>query len=320
VLPHQARRITDVRIDGHDYVLLIAPTKHGGFCYTWAKSYSITGCRLHGEPRYVSYLGLWSTMAAHNALNTIGGSFPQARTTRVTLAYADGQTTEIPFVWVTKPINSGFFLAGIPKRHQRLGHQPVRISLYTPSGALITSQPVLGIVPHVRLLPYRLVRHRVAGYPSLTVPARAEWAKRRQLFDWRTDTGTHIGLWTAPARGGGTCYWSNVHSGCSGGEPYWPKIRRGQGYASLCCTIANYAARVEVFFQDGDHVTLIPKHGYLIWPIPRRHYPPGHRLDRLVTYDARGSKMDSLNIPTYVRALYPCSQPKNYGYGFTMCP
>jgi hypothetical protein len=30
--------------------------------------------------------------------------------------------------------------------------------------------------------------------------------------------------------------------------------------------------------------------------------------------------MDSLNIPTYVRALYPCSQPKNYGYGFTMCP
>ncbi len=30
--------------------------------------------------------------------------------------------------------------------------------------------------------------------------------------------------------------------------------------------------------------------------------------------------MDSLDIPAHVRALYPCSRPKNYGYGFMMCP
>ena len=30
--------------------------------------------------------------------------------------------------------------------------------------------------------------------------------------------------------------------------------------------------------------------------------------------------MDSVNVPTYVRALYPCISRKNCGYGLTMCP
>ena len=36
VLPHEARRITAVRIDGKEHVLYVAPTKQGGFCADWS--------------------------------------------------------------------------------------------------------------------------------------------------------------------------------------------------------------------------------------------------------------------------------------------
>lgn len=36
VLPHQARRITSVRIDGKEQVLWVAPMRQGGFCYQWS--------------------------------------------------------------------------------------------------------------------------------------------------------------------------------------------------------------------------------------------------------------------------------------------
>jgi hypothetical protein len=253
-------------------------------------------------------------------LTSVGGSFPEARVARVVVTYADDERDDVPFVWVTQPIDSGFFLFGIPRSHRLPGHQPVRLLLLDSAGALVAARPLGGESAPERLLPYKLVPHRLPGYARMLVPAPAEWEHRRQVFDWRSGNGTHIGLWIAPSTAGGTCYWSNIHSGCSQDEPNWPKIRHGAGYVGLCCTIDPNAARVDVFFEDGDRVTLEPKRGYLIWPIPKRHYPPGHRLDKLVTYDARGHELGSLDVFTGIRALYPCARPKDYGYGLVMCP
>ncbi len=152
------------------------------------------------------------------------------------------------------------------------------------------------------------------------VPAPAEWTKRQRLFSWRAETGTLVGLWIAPTRNGGTCFWSNLATGCTTPSPKWPKIKRGHDYVALCCTIARNITRLELSFQDGDHVSLRPKHGYLIWPIPRRHYPPGHRLDKLVAYNAAGAEVGLITVNPEVRALYPCAKQKNYGYGASMCP
>jgi hypothetical protein len=319
VLPHQARLISDVRINGRDYPLWIAPIQDGGFCYAWKDS-GVGDCRPAHQRRSLSVSGLATPSRGSERLNTIGGWFTQAHVARIVLTYADGQSSDIPFVWVTAPINSGFFLYGIPQAHRRVGHQATRIALLDSSGAVITSQPVMGIMPPAPRLPYRLVRHRLVGYPPLMVPAPAEWTKRQQLFDWRTDSGIRLGLWTAPTRDGGTCYWSNLATGCATTPPNWPKLKRGHGYVALCCTIARNVTRLELSFQDGDHVTFRPKHGYLIWPIRRRHYPPGHRLDQLVAYNAAGTEVGVVSGHPEVRALYPCAKPKNYGYGVIMCP
>jgi hypothetical protein len=273
------------------------------------------------------------------------------------LHYADGQTADIPFVWVTRPIRNGFFLYGVPTAHQRPGHQPIRISLTDSAGAVIASQRVFGSFPVFKPKPppYRLVRHRLAGYPRLNVPAPAIWAKRQQLFSSRAFNGTRVGLWIAPSHGSGTCYWSNVHAGCGnvlpatsgiprlqpsgtvggadgvtgGASPsYWLKVTRGRGsgdpvgrgYVVLCCTLDPRSRSVKLRFQGGEQVTLTPKRGYLIWPIPRRHYRPGHRLEEVDLYDRRGNQIGSVSFLASVRELYPCTKPKNYGYGVKMCP
>jgi hypothetical protein len=55
-------------------------------------------------------------------------------------------------------------------------------------------------------------------------------------------------------------------------------------------------------------------------PIPSRHYPPGQRLDHLLAFDAAGREVASQTMPADQRGLYPCAEPKDYGYGFRMCP
>jgi hypothetical protein len=319
VLPHEARRITSVRIDGKDHVLWVAPAKGGGFCYEWS---GLAGsCRARAYGNDVHRLATGGAYE-RRVLAFVEGSFFRSAAERIVLTYADGRTSEIPFVWVTAPIGAGFFAFDVPDTHRRRGHEAVSVALLDSSGHhVIEHQRLLGVEPR-RPVTHR-VRHRLSGYPALMVPARAEWSRRRQLFDRRTENGIHIGLWTARRRGGGTCFWTNQASGCS--TPDTPaqvslKVKRGRNYVSLCCTVASNVVRVEARFEDGDRVELRAKDGYLVWPIPRRHYPPGHRLDELSGYSAAGAEIATSFVATDVRRLYPCSKPKHYGYGISMCP
>jgi hypothetical protein len=356
VEPHQARRITHVRAGGRDYVLRVAPLHHRGFCYAWSNRYS--NCDEppnipYVEGQYVAGVADYEPRGNQHVLTLIGGSILERRAARIVLTYKDGGSSEIPFVWVTAPIRAGFYLYGIPSAHQQLGHQPVRLALLDRSGHTLYSERILGVEPVFPVRrPLRTVHHLVAGYPPLNVPGAAEWRKRTQLFRRRTDTGIRVGLWIAPARGGdGTCYWSNIHAGCGklvantpsgvvklhwnkklgayeAGTPspsaprprYWLKVMRGHGYVALCCTLDPRARRAVLLFEDGDSVTLTPRRGYLIWPIPHRHYRPGHRLDEIDLYGARGSQIGAVVFQPNVRALYPCAKPKDYGFGFKMCP
>jgi hypothetical protein len=349
VRPHQARLITTVSIGGHRYPLFVAPVRGGGFCYFWKHSFS--SCEPGGKRGVfggVQVSGADTQYRGREYLSVINGVVSQARAAHVVLHYADGQSADIPFVWVTAPIRSGFFLYSIPPAHQRPGHQPVRIALTNVSGAVIASQRLYaGLpIPKPPRRPYRLVPHRLAGYPLMNVPAPAIWTKRQQLFGARTTTGTHIGLWIASARGGGTCYWSNLHAGCGKLVPatlaipklrwnsklgayeavksptphYWLEVTRDRGYVALCCTLDPRTRRVELRFQGGDHVTLTSRSGYLMWPIPPRDYPPGHRLEEVDLYGPHGSQIGAKTFDPAVRALYPCRRPKNYGYGLKVCP
>jgi hypothetical protein len=325
VRPHEARRITAVRIGGAEHVLWIAPIRGGGFCSEWSGLSG--GCRSRSTRSGADSLAVDGLAEAH-ALALAEGSFFQRATARIVLAYADGEQTDVPFVWVTAPIEAGFFVFGIPDSHRRRGHQPVSIALLDSKNQTLENERIVAFEPR-RRSSLRLVRHRLDAYPPMMIPAQAEWQRRQQLFATRSADGVPLGLWVAPKQGGGSCFWTNRASGCSSrtqplhrppAPPLWLSVERGPGYVTLCCAVAADITRVRAHFQDGDQIDLRTKDGYLLWPIPARHYRPGHRLDALVGYSAPGTEIAVRVVPTDVRALYPCSKPKNYGYGVVMCP
>ncbi len=317
VLPHEARRITSVTIDGKQHVLWVAPTKKGGFCEQWSDL--VGGCRADRHDRFAERIDV---TYGGSGPDFLAGSFFQSAAARLELAYADGTAEEIPFVWVTAPIDAGFYLFRVPDAHRVDGQRPTEIRLYDAGGKLLASEPVHN--PGANAMSFK--EHELPGYPHLSVPKEAIWDQRRQLFDLQADDGDRIGLWVAPNRSGGTCMWTNQAFGCTrpGEESKEPTIGLGFSgaatHVTLCCTVSRDVARVEARFEDGDRVELTPKEGYLVWPVPSRHYPRGHRLEELVAFGSAGREIASRRENTDAAGLYPCSKPKRLGYGVSMCP
>ncbi|MFL5961357.1 MAG: hypothetical protein ACJ757_00490 [Gaiellaceae bacterium] len=323
VLPHQTRRIAVVRIDGKVHTLYVAPTKQGGFCALWSNLGG--GCRADRHDKFASHLDAGG-LVGRGGLVVLQGSFFQARGDRLTMSFKDGATADVPFVWVTAPIDAGFYLYRIPNAHRHASTRAVSLALYDKDGKLLAREPVIA--------PQRMpdgVTHRVKGFPPLQVPAEAIWAKRTRLFDERTADGARLGLWIAPRRGGGTCMWTNNSLGCHPAGSTRDRnigplatlgFLNGGKHVHLCCGVGGGITRVEALFQDGDRVELTPKRGYLLWPIPPAHWTLGHRIVSLVGYDSAGRVVAShaLPKPADQRALYYCTKPKSLGYGVKLCP
>lgn len=316
VLPEEARRITAVRVDGKEHVLWVAPTKQGGFCEAWSQF--VGGCRADRHDQFAKHIDISGNQ------DVFAGSFFQESGSRLELEYADGTTAEIPFVWVTAPIDAGFYLYRVPDAHRIDGHRPKTIRLFDDGGKVVAEDPV----PFQQVTPLGFVTRSLPGYPRLSVPADALWDQREQLFDLRADDNAHLGLWVAPERGGGTCFWFNQGLGCTHGNSRAvpPPHALSLGFSgaathvTLDGTVGRDVAKVEARFEDGDRAELTPKRGYLLWPVPSRHYPVGTRLVELVGFDAQGRQIASRKMPSDARGLYPCTKPKDYGYGVSMCP
>ena len=143
VLPQEARRITTVTIDGKEHVLWVAPTKKGGFCEQWSNL--IGGCRADRHDPLAKRIDVSAMYVSNKAgprLGVLAGSFFQSAAAKLELAYADGTTDEIPFVWVTTPIDAGFYLFRVPDAHRVDGHRPKAVRLYDDAGNLLASEPV----------------------------------------------------------------------------------------------------------------------------------------------------------------------------------
>jgi hypothetical protein len=316
VLPHQARRITAVRIDGKWHVLWVAPTKQGGFCQQWSQLFG--GCRANRHDPFAKHIDVSTVGTA-----VVGGSFFESDGDRLEVSYADGTSAGIPFVWVSAPIEAGFYLYRIPNEHRLRATRPTVITLFDRDGKVLAREALSDYFAG----PPRSALHHLRGYPTLTIPGNAEWAKREQLFALRADDGIRIGLWVAPERAGGMCYWTNQSAGCTRyrgrisppSPPLALGFEGGATHVNLCCRVGSQVARVEARFGDGARVQLIPKRGYLIWPIPSRYYSLGHRLAELVAFDSSGRVL-ARRRERVNPGLYPCAKPKNLGYGVSACP
>jgi len=310
VLPHETRAITSLRIDGKVHTLYVAPTKKGGFCYEWSRLGG--GCRANRHDRFASHVDPGGFGGAHG-LTVLQGSFFQANGTRLTVTYADHATEDVPFTWVTAPIDAAFYLFRIPDAHRQTATRAVSLALFDEHGKLLDREAIME--PE---LPQMTAAH-LPGFAPIMVPHGAIWSRRTLLFDERDAKGNRVYLFTMPKAGGGRCFTSNGASGC--GVVANPPLSLGFSGDRLCCGVAPTIARVEARFQDGARISLYPKDGYLIWPIPADHYALGHRIVALVGYDAAGRVIAHGRVPKPAdqRGIYPCKKPKSLGYGVKEC-
>ena len=76
----------------------------------------------------------------------LDGSTSLRRGDSLVLRFEDGESASIRLVWVTAPVDTGFFVYGVPKEHWRPGHLPTTLTLLAADGKELAERPVTGVV------------------------------------------------------------------------------------------------------------------------------------------------------------------------------
>lgn len=173
-IAREARTAGTVLVSGHRRAIWVVPTRRGGYCYSI--EHSIGGCRQTTADRDVGKRGQFgvSFMEKDSAsllplLTRIAGDITTPKAARITVHYADGTSTDVPFIWVSKPIAAGFFSFDIPVAHWNTRGRVVSVALEDSRGRLLAVQTFSA--PPVRVRTAPLPAH-VTGPNSRTLPTR----------------------------------------------------------------------------------------------------------------------------------------------------
>jgi len=307
VIPGEARKITPVAIEGKPRALYVAPTSDGGFCWRW---HYVGSCG-RTRPDQPSLGGGWLE-SEHGGPAQISGHLLDSDIRRLELEYEDGVRTEIPFVWVTAPIDAGFYLFEVPPEQLPAGRRAAVLRALDENGDEIARQEY----------PYS-DRNWEDGPDGL--PRIADRTQKQTLFDFRDHRGTRWTLVVAPAPSERLCYAYNFGGGCL--SPKFPAIIgamgvRGGNVVDICCAVAEGVAKIALSYQDGTQTELTPVDGFLLYVIPPEHYRPGHRLEQIAWLDGEGREIASRVLQPNQRGVYPCAKDEEIelGYGVTTCP
>jgi hypothetical protein len=308
VVPDEARAIPLEELGGKRGVVYVAPTKDGGFCWRWESGGSC-GRTLGLTQRPIGVVAL---EGPGGGPAQISGHLLDRAIDRLELEYEDGARDEIPFVWVTAPIDAGFFALDVPDEHLRAGHR---------------AQSLLALDRDGRVIARNRFTYPDPGWEREAdgLPRFVDRTQKRTLFDFRDESGRRWTLVVAPGPGKRLCYAYDFGGGCI--SPRFPPIIGGMGVPgggspNICCAVAANVATVELRYEDGDRAELEPVDGFLLSVIPREHYRRGHRLEQLVWRDESGREVASRTQPTETPGIYPCAkhEQKDLGYGVKICP
>ncbi len=177
-LPDEARSITFRGAGGQKHVLWVAPTSSGGFCSIGVAS---GGCLAKAERATAGPLtvggGYSEARGRAPLMREVNGVVLSPAVAALTLEFADGTSLPLPFVYVSSPIDAGFYFYGVPAPHQSAGHRPVAVVARNAAGAVIATK---SLETPPRPLPIRPGLHFVrrpqtlpaAGAVHPTVPLR----------------------------------------------------------------------------------------------------------------------------------------------------
>ena len=143
VIANETRDVMEVRLStDKSAVLRVAPTRSGGFCIDLStsgrQSEGAGGCDRDRTLTFAPGLTIPGPISPKGIIQkppvvTFGHTLmPSAA--EVKIRYEDGVTARSPVVWVTAPIDAGFFIYEIPEQHWAAGHRPSMLVLRDADG------------------------------------------------------------------------------------------------------------------------------------------------------------------------------------------
>jgi len=179
-IPSQARTVGTLRIGGRERTLWVAPTKRGGFCFeverSWGGCMRDAGAGGRRPPRALPLVSVSPAVSIERGHGTatiarmlgISGVVLSDRIERLTVEFADGETQDLDFVYVSAPIDAGFFGYTVPGERQRGPGRPRFVVARDSSGNVVSRQRLY----FPTRLPQPVSPGRSRGPSERTLPAR----------------------------------------------------------------------------------------------------------------------------------------------------
>lgn len=142
----RAIKVLDAHVaPGTSWTLWVAPTKDGGFCTSTGSCYT-RAFRYDGIGVGV---GLFGRVARDGEILSgpvvLSGETTNEKADSLLLRFQDGESQSIPLVWVGKPVDTAFYLYGVPRRHWQKGHLPTTLTMLAANGDELDQREVHGI-------------------------------------------------------------------------------------------------------------------------------------------------------------------------------
>jgi hypothetical protein len=324
VIAGETRRVTSYRLaNGTTMPLWVAPTRKGGFCFTFGYGGGCASTRNEHQrdqpgDRNAEAIGL-----GEYGSRVLAGYVFDTRIARIEVRFRHDPAASVSLLWVSKPINAGFFFYEIPRKLSR--------GARAPRPGADPAQPSAGPVAAVVAADEH--GREIARIGSMFRPLPA-WFNPAAVSDRsKRHTILHSGrlsIVIAPSRTGGNCYWLKVDTYQEAGSGCAPPryltramaggLSHGGGFTGFSAQVQPSVSRVELTFKDGTHVTLQPVDGHVLYDIPAVRWPRGHRLRTATAYTSSGKAVATQSFDTTQTGLYDCAKQVPIGAGETACP
>jgi hypothetical protein len=324
VVAEETREVMRVRLStGKVAVLWVAPTHSGGFCMTLSSGAG--GCDRDRLGRFSPALSIPGPISPEGVILQapvlFSGHTFVCGAARLKVRFEDGRVGQTQVLWVSKPIDAGFFIYEVPKAQWEPGHRPAAFVLEGAGGEILLQQDARGFFS----MP-------PSTDPSTGVPSEAITSDAHAVLAITTEHGTREALWVAPRRGGGRCHWLTSNgvpvrtTGCHTAARSPAPTSIGGGLLSgsapilFVAEVGTDVAKVELQFQDGTVELVRPSEGFVLLEIEARHWQQGHRLKSVLARDSRGQEISRVRFDPEMPGTYPCEKPVDVGGGETACP
>jgi hypothetical protein len=129
----ETREVGRFTFGGFAHTLWVAPAKNGGFCSLWLPRGG-GGCSTAGRPLSTGAL------LRGGVPEWITGDAIAPAVSDVVIRFSDGMTVHPRIVWVSAPIDAGFFAYDAPAAEQSFQAHVKEVDAYDGGGTLVTRQ------------------------------------------------------------------------------------------------------------------------------------------------------------------------------------